>query len=124
MWFVLRKNENAVAVTNQPAGVPIEKIRAQAGDGVEVIEVSEADANLIMAKLIDHDIKIDSQANVIEQRKRPTGVSYREHRSAAYPAIGDQLDAIWKAIAGGDMTEAEKMMEKIQSVKLAHPKPQ
>ena len=124
MWFVLRQNENAVAVTHQPAGVPIETIRAQAGDGVEVIEVSEADANLIMAKLIDHDIKIDSQANVIEQRKRPTGVSYREHRSAAYPAIGDQLDAIWKAIAGGDMTEAEKMMEKIQSVKLAHPKPQ
>lgn len=125
-WFAVQSKDGYVsAVTQQPHSVTADLMRQQMGGGdIEVVLISEQRADSIMQALLECDVKIDSKGNIVEQRKRDVGVSYREHRSAAYPAIGDQLDAIWKAIAGGDMTEAEKMMEKIQSVKLAHPKPQ
>lgn len=45
-------------------------------------------------------------------------------RSMAYPSVGDQLGAIWKAIAPLiEHPEAETIMAKIQAVKDANPKP-
>jgi len=46
-------------------------------------------------------------------------VAIRSQRAAAYPPIGDQLDAIWK---GG--AEQAKMKEIILAVKAAYPKPE
>lgn len=43
---------------------------------------------------------------------------YRENRMYAYPAIGDQLDALWK---GGQ--SAEDMKAQILAVKAKYPKP-
>lgn len=45
--------------------------------------------------------------------------AYVAQRRAAYPAIGDQLDALWK---GGDALES--MRQKVLAVKTAIPKPQ
>jgi len=42
---------------------------------------------------------------------------YKEQRAAAYPPIGDQLDALWK---GGDA--AAEMLAQVQAVKAAYPK--
>lgn len=45
-------------------------------------------------------------------------------RSMAYPTVGDQLGAIWKAIAPLiEHPEAEAILAKIQAVKDANPKP-
>lgn len=45
-------------------------------------------------------------------------------RANSYPPIGDQLDAIWKAIAPLiEHPEAEAILAKIQAVKDANPKP-
>ena len=45
-------------------------------------------------------------------------------RAAQYPPLGDQLDAIWKAIAPLiEHPEAEAMLAKIRSVKASNPKP-
>jgi hypothetical protein len=44
---------------------------------------------------------------------------YRRDRAAAYPPIGDQLDALWK---GGDA--AAEMLAQVQAVKAAYPKPE
>jgi hypothetical protein len=43
--------------------------------------------------------------------------SYVAKRQAEYPAIGDQLDALWK---GGDA--AAEMLAKVQAVKAKYPK--
>jgi hypothetical protein len=43
--------------------------------------------------------------------------AYKAKRQAEYPAIGDQLDALWK---GGDA--ASEMLEKVQAVKTKYPK--
>jgi len=43
--------------------------------------------------------------------------SYKAKRSAEYPPIGDQLDALWK---GGDA--AAEMLAKVQAVKTKYPK--
>ena len=45
--------------------------------------------------------------------------AYVGQRRSAYPAIGDQLDALWK---GGDALAA--MQKQIIAVKAAYPKPQ
>ena len=45
--------------------------------------------------------------------------AYARSRASEYPAIGDQLDALWK---GGD--EAAAMLAKVQAVKAKYPKEQ
>jgi len=44
-------------------------------------------------------------------------LTYQEKRAAAYPPIGDQLDALWK---GG--TAAAEMLVLVQAVKTKYPK--
>lgn len=44
---------------------------------------------------------------------------YQRQRAAAYPPIGDQLDALWK---GGDA--AAEMLAQVQAVKAQYPKPE
>lgn len=44
--------------------------------------------------------------------------TYRDFRAAAYPPVGDQLDAMWK---GGEAEAA--MKETIMTVKAEYPKP-
>lgn len=123
-WFAVQSKDGYVsAVTQQPHSVTADLMRQQMGGGdIEVVLISEQRANSIMQALLECDVKIDSKGNIVEQRKRDVGVSYREQRSSSYPPIGDQLDAIWKAILGGDMSEAEDMLSKIQSVKSTYPK--
>ena len=45
--------------------------------------------------------------------------TYKYNRVKEYPAIGDQLDALWK---GGDA--AAEMLAKVQAVKTKYPKPE
>jgi hypothetical protein len=45
--------------------------------------------------------------------------AYKDSRAAEYPAIGDQLDALWK---GGEAAQA--MLEQVMAVKARHPKPE
>lgn len=50
--------------------------------------------------------------------------NYKRQRLAEYPTIGDQLDALWKALGPIlEHPEAEAMLNKIMEVKSAHPKP-
>ena len=54
--------------------------------------------------------------------------SYSEYRRAEYPAIGDQLDALWKGLAGlidapADGNAAREMLNEILAVKGRHSKP-
>ncbi len=53
-------------------------------------------------------------------------VSYVPLRVAAYPPIGDQLDAIWKAFTTMNIQQpdAQAMLAQIQAVKAKYPKPQ
>lgn len=46
--------------------------------------------------------------------------TYASQRREAYPPIGDQLDAIWKALASGSTPD---MLADIEAVKAAYPKP-
>ena len=51
---------------------------------------------------------------------RPSVPDYYALRRGEYPAIGDQLDAIWK---GADSPEFAVILQKIQEVKQKYPKP-
>lgn len=55
--------------------------------------------------------------------KPPPEPSYDRYRAMAYPAIGDQLDAIWKALDTGNLTgEVKAMADRIKAVKAKYPK--
>lgn len=50
--------------------------------------------------------------------------SYIMERRIAYPGIGDQLDALWKALGPIlEHPEAQAILERIAQVKKSHPKP-
>jgi hypothetical protein len=59
----------------------------------------------------------DAEAEAL--RPKPAELTYAQKRAAEYPAIGDQLDALWK---GGDA--AAEMLTKVQAVKAKYPKEQ
>lgn len=50
---------------------------------------------------------------------------YADDRRAEYPPIGDQLDALWKALEGRKLPpEAEAVRARIADIKARHPKPE
>lgn len=68
-----------------------------------------------------------------EQRKELQKLEkyrYKQLRADEYPAIGDQLDAIWKELnarrlKGENLTQdADDMLGQILAVKRKHPKPE
>jgi hypothetical protein len=64
----------------------------------------------------------DAEANTIRaaiQAAAQAARTYAEKRVAEYPAIGDQLDALWKG--GEAQTE---MLAKVMAVKAKYPKEQ
>jgi len=73
--------------------------------------------------------KYDTRPNVdgklfLDGEFRTPGLPYSMQRAQAYPAIGDQLDALWKLIGTATDLPAETrdMLTKIQEVKNAYPK--
>lgn len=48
---------------------------------------------------------------------------YAKARRAAYPDIGDQLDALWHAMDSGQAPKSEPFYGMIKSVKESIPKP-
>jgi hypothetical protein len=68
------------------------------------------------------DVAYDANDNVVEYDRAAAEVlmaanQYKQQRAVEYPAIGDQLDALWK---GGDA--AAEMLAKVQAVKAKYPK--
>jgi hypothetical protein len=68
------------------------------------------------------DIATDADGNEVSYDKAAVEAyvqahSYISKRQSEYPAIGDQLDALWK---GGDA--AAEMLAKVQAVKAKYPK--
>ena len=56
-------------------------------------------------------------AEVARLQAKHEATEYQRQRASEYPAIGDQLDALWK---GGDA--AAEMLAKVQAVKSKYPK--
>lgn len=72
--------------------------------------------------VIRGDIAYDADDNEVAYDKSAVQAyidahAYIAKRAAEYPAIGDQLDALWK---GGDA--AAEMLAKVQAVKVKYPK--
>jgi len=71
---------------------------------------------------IEGNIAYDADGNEVAYDKAAVQAYVNAHayiakRTAEYPSIGDQLDALWK---GG--AEAEAMLAKVQAVKNKYPK--
>ena len=60
-------------------------------------------------------------ASAAEKKLYHDTLGYRDERVRAYPAIGDQLDALWKIMQMFDDTHP--MLVKILEIKALYPKP-
>lgn len=67
---------------------------------------------------------VDGQLVPFEPPK--PALTYADERRAAYPAVGEQLDALWKAFAAIDVSllpqETLAMMQQVKAVKEKYPK--
>jgi hypothetical protein len=50
--------------------------------------------------------------------------NYSARRAEQYPALADQLDALWHAMDRGELPKVEGFYGPIQRVKKQYPKPQ
>lgn len=92
--------------------LPVEDVTATAGDG----EIVDGPAVTVAAGKVRRvwTIRPKTYAEKLAE--------VRAARAAAYPALGDQLDALFKARAG-DGAELAAIDAAIATVKTAHPKP-
>jgi hypothetical protein len=88
-----------------------------------MIDISDAIFKLYPQVTVINDVTAyDADGNEVQYDKAAVEAyansqAYIAKRQAEYPAIGDQLDALWK---GG--AEAEAMLAKVQAVKQKYPK--
>jgi len=81
---------------------------------------SEADVPLVVGDTGTVGSYYDSMA-AAEAARRAVEVTYEGFRSRAYPTLGDQLDALYKA-RQGDSTELNAIDAEIAQVKTDYPK--
>jgi len=73
---------------------------------------------------------VEEQAWADEQADYAANHKYKDDRKAAFPSVGDQLDALWKELnyrrlQGENLIqEADDMLGAVLAVKQAHPKPE
>jgi hypothetical protein len=106
-----------------PPGMALQDFMATQEASVKAeIDVKEAEWAALDPKTRDIEDPFTGEITTVDIDKsevvRPTMPDYFAQRRAAYPSIGDQLDAQWK---GG--ADAEAMHSKIDAVKAQYPKP-
>lgn len=75
-------------------------------------------------KSIPQPTDVEIEALYQQEVSRLASELYKEKRAAEYPSVGDQLDAIWKALKGLKLSpEVLEVLNKIESVKTKYPKP-
>ena len=65
----------------------------------------------------------DRDAEVAAEAATKAANEYKRQRAAAYPPIGDQLDALYKKLELGDDTDYDAIAADIAAVKALYPKP-
>ena len=87
----------------------------------EVVDVHEEEFEVHSSMFwVDCDNEVQSGDKYIDgkiEKLTPPVIEYNEARAAEYPALSDQLDAIWK---GGQAEE--EMKAKILAIKSKYPK--
>lgn len=66
---------------------------------------------------------INKQQDKAAQAAASLANQYKEDRRAAYPSIGDQLDALYKKLELNDDTDWNDIAAQIANVKATYPKP-
>lgn len=93
---------------------------------VEYVSLQLVDDKEVL--VVDEDLKAQiiaeraAEAQAKEAERLAT--QYKRDRQAAYPTIGDQLDAMYKKFALGDSTEYDAIAAQIAAVKAQFPKPE
>lgn len=82
--------------------------------------------NGVQVELTQQEIEarqVEEAAWAAEQQRYELEESYKDKRRAEYPPIGDQLDAIYKAMDEGILPKAPEFYDPIKAVKDKYPKP-
>jgi hypothetical protein len=106
-----------------PEGKSIGDVKTKITRPIADDEVSE---NFDESPEFDFDTHFfNSDTMEIEERTATDTISrtYKRNRSVAYPAIGDQLDAMWKFLSTLDLDDdTQAMLDAINAIKSDFPK--
>ena len=91
-------------------------------DFAEIAERNSAVAHVLDDRTIDIDKARLVDGVLVFVMPAPRVLDYREQRFLTYPAIGDQIDTLWHAMAAGDLPMIASFFDPIAAVKAAHPK--
>lgn len=105
------------------AGDCFARVEPSAGvDPVEIAERNSAVAHVLDERTIDIDKARLVDGALVAVESAPRVLDYREQRFLAYPAVGDQLDALWHAMNDDTLPKVAAFFDPIAAVKAAHPK--
>ena len=97
---------------------------ARAIDSKADLSVSGGDVNTIVWENGYSGINIDTlKTKITEIEADDAKNTHQEKRKRKYPAIGDQLDNLYKDILAGKVDSTGEFAKAIKAVKDAHPKP-
>jgi len=103
-------------------GAPAE---ARHGSEISLVDVTDPDTEEVTTEAQLDPVKVAAyDAALAADQAAKDAVQYKEDRRGAYPAIGDQLDALYKKLHLGDSTEYDALAADITQVKIDYPKPE
>ena len=117
-----------VRANHKPVGYVTDKFEGQETTDITLLDIIDdldpITNEVIGKKAVFNQSKLDAKLSA-EQTKKDAYelVKYKDQRRAEYPAIGDQLDALYKKLHLGDSTDYDTIAEQITAIKLKYPKP-
>ena len=91
-------------------------------DAAEIALLNSATNHLDTEQLVDVHLARLVNGQLVEVAPDAPVLTYQQRRFAAYPAVHDQLDALWHAMNAGELPRVAAFFDPIAAVKAAHPK--
>lgn len=101
-------------------------LEAQDGDDPEQLDVLYANAEAAGLAREACEARVIPAAEFAARlaAQAEADLSYRDRRARDYPPLGEQLDALWHAMAAGLLAPVPGFYDPIAAVKARHPKPE
>jgi len=92
-------------------------------DGTGAFDNVGAKITLVQSKIDEGRTTLNTEAAAVKYKTDRVGASPESSQDTVYPAIGDQLDLLYKDIVAGTVTTSGGFASAIKATKDKYPKP-
>lgn len=129
-WIIKDSQNNlaTVSANHKPVGAICLLPEGERVDWLEIQDIDDGHGGTYKQAVVNQTTK-DSvlaaeSAAAAQEASDKVANQYKLDRKAAYPPIGDQLDALYKKLHLNDSTDYDALAAEIAQVKLDFPKPE